>query len=159
MSVRCVCNSTLSTGHSLYSVLARGETLENVSVYSYYSVNSWCGGAALLAKLWSCGRDCAGFGMCAAWSGLTLGLHMSHTASFFGYTGSFVSNIIRFVSHIGSFVNHIANIASHITSFVSHIARFVNHIVSFVSHIVNFVNDIGSFVKRAAYFSSYAALF
>ncbi|NOS55521.1 MAG: hypothetical protein HOP37_04610 [Cyclobacteriaceae bacterium] len=58
-------------GHSLYSVLARGATLENFSVYSYYSVKYWCGGAALLAKLWPCGWDCAGFGKCAAWVGYT----------------------------------------------------------------------------------------
>jgi uncharacterized protein YfaT (DUF1175 family) len=159
MVVRGVFDSPLSVGHSLYSVLARGATLENVSVYSYYSVKYWCVGAALLAKLWSCGRDCAGFGKCAAWAGYTLGLHLSHITSFSGYTVSFVNNIVRFISHIADFVNHIANIVSHITSFVSNIARFVNHIVSFVGHIVNFVSNIVNFVKRGAYFSSYAALF
>lgn len=159
MVVGCVYNSTLSMGHSLYSVSARGATLGNFSVYSYHSVKYWCGGAALLAKLWSCGRDCAGFGKCAAWAGYTLGLHLSHITSFSGYTVCFVNDIVSFVSHINSFVNHIANFVSHIMSFVSYITRFVNHIVSFVSHIVNFVNDIGSFVKRGAYFSAYTALF
>ena len=77
MIVGLVFGSPLSTGHSLYSVLARGATLENLSVYSYYSVKYWCGGAALLAKLWSCGLACAGFGKCAAWVGLTFGLDMS----------------------------------------------------------------------------------
>lgn len=133
--------------------------MENVSVYSYYSVNYWCGGAALLAKLWSCGRDCASFGKCAAWAGYTLGLHPSHITSFSGYTVGFVNNIVRFISHIGSFVNYIANFVSHITSFVSNITRFVNHIVSFVSYVVNFVGNVGSFVKRGSYFSGYAALF
>lgn len=33
-------------------------------------------GAALLVKLWVCGSDCAGFAMCAAWFGLTFGLHI-----------------------------------------------------------------------------------
>lgn len=133
--------------------------MENVSVYSYYSVNYWCGEAALLAKLWSCGRVCAGFGKCAAWAGNTLGLHLSHTASFFGYTVRFLNGIVRIVNHIGSFVNHIANFVSNIIIFVSYIVRFVNHIVRFVSNIVNFVNDIGSFVKRGAYFSAYAVLY
>ena len=67
MVVRFLFICSLSTGHSLYSVLARGATLTTLSVYSYYSVKYWCGGAALLAKLGFCGRDCAGFGKCAAW--------------------------------------------------------------------------------------------
>ena len=66
--------SSLSQKLGCETVLARGATLENVSVYSCYSVKYWCGGAALLAKLWSCGRDCAGFGKCAAGAGCTLGL-------------------------------------------------------------------------------------
>jgi hypothetical protein len=74
MVVRGVFDSALSMSHSLYCVLARGATLENVSVCSYHSVNYWCGGAALLAKLWFCGWDCAGFGKCAAWAGYTFGL-------------------------------------------------------------------------------------
>lgn len=133
---------SLSMGHSLYNVLARGATFENFPVYTYYSVQYWCGDAALLAKLWCCGLGCAGFGKCAAWVGFTFGLHLSHTASFFGYTVCFVNDIVSFVSHISSFVNHIANFVNNIVSFVSNIARFVNNIVSFVSHIVNFVGDI-----------------
>jgi len=60
--------------HSIYSLLAWGATLENLSVYSYQSDQYWCGGAALLAKLWFSGWDFAGFDMCAAWVGLTVGL-------------------------------------------------------------------------------------
>lgn len=82
MVVRLVFNSPLSMSHSLYCVFARGATLENVSVYSYHSVNYWCGGAALLAKLWSCGRDCAGFGKCAAWVGYTFGLDVWQGGAF-----------------------------------------------------------------------------
>lgn len=33
------------------------------------SVQFWCEGAALLAKLWFYGWDCASFAMCAAWDG------------------------------------------------------------------------------------------
>ncbi len=159
MVVRFLFICSLSTSHSLYCVLARGATLPNLSSYSYHTVKYWCGGAALLAKLWTCGRDCAGFGKCAAWAGYTLGLHLSHTASFSGYTVSFVNNIVSFVNHIGNIVNHIANFVSNIRIFVNNIARFVNHIVSFVSNIVNFVDNIWSFVKRGAYFSGYAAPF
>ena len=78
VSLLFICS--LSTGHSIYSVLAGGATLENLSVYSYYSVQYWCGGAALLAKLWFCGWDCAGFGKCAAWVGFTVGLDMPKSA-------------------------------------------------------------------------------
>jgi hypothetical protein len=148
-----------SMSHVIFLVIVMASLEWNFSVYSYYSVQYCCGGAALLAKLWSCGRDCAGFGKCAAWAGGTLGLHLNHITSFSGYTVSFVNDIVKFVSHIGSFVNHITNIINHITSFVNYIARFVNHIVSFVSYVVNFVGNVESFVKRGAYFSSYAALF
>ena len=82
MVVRFGFGSSLSKGHSLYSVLARGATLENFSVYSYYSVKYWCGGAALLAKLWFCGRDCAGFGKCAAGVGYTFWLDVCPDGSF-----------------------------------------------------------------------------
>jgi hypothetical protein len=82
MVVRVVFDSDLSMGHSLYSVLARGATLQNISVYSYYSVKYWCGGAALLAKLWSCGRVCAGFGKCAAWVGYTFWLDVCPDGGF-----------------------------------------------------------------------------
>ncbi len=145
-------NQVINHFMRIICVLARGATLENVSVYSYYSVKYWCGGAALPAKLgilrgWVCG-----FAGCAAWAGYTLGLHLSHITSFSGYT-------VSFVSHIGSFVNYIANFVSHIRSFVNYIARFGNHIVSFVSYVVNFVGNVGSFVRRGAYFSSYTALF
>ena len=68
-----------ATGHSIYTVLARRATLTTLSVYSYYSVKYWCGGAALLAKLWFCWSACAGFGKCAAWGGLTFGLDMPQT--------------------------------------------------------------------------------
>lgn len=47
----------------------------------------WCGGAALMAKLWSCGWNCAGFAMCAAWVGLTFGLDMSKSAQIRGLVG------------------------------------------------------------------------
>jgi hypothetical protein len=40
-------------------------------------VIEWTEGAALLAKLWSCGCNCVGFGRCAAWVGLTIGLDTS----------------------------------------------------------------------------------
>jgi hypothetical protein len=35
-----------------------------------------------LAKLWFCGRDCAGFGKCAAWVGYTFGLDVWLDGSF-----------------------------------------------------------------------------
>ena len=60
--------------HSIYSLHAGGATVPNLSIYLYYSLQYWCGGAALLAKLWVCGSACAGFGKCAAWVGLTFGL-------------------------------------------------------------------------------------
>ena len=66
--------SSLSLGHSIYNVQAGGATVSTLSIYSYYSLQYWCGGAALLAKLWVCGWECAGFGKCAAWVGLTFGL-------------------------------------------------------------------------------------
>ncbi len=78
MIVRLLFICSLSLGHSLYSVLAGGATLENLSVYSYYSVQYWCVGAALLAKRWLCGWICRGFGKCAAWVGRTFGLVLSH---------------------------------------------------------------------------------
>ena len=61
--------------HSIYSVLAGGATVPNLSIYSFYSLQYWWAGAALLAKLWVCGLECAGFGKCAAWVGLTFGLN------------------------------------------------------------------------------------
>ena len=67
--------SSLSLGHSIYSVQAGGATVPNLAIYTYYTLQYWCGGAALLAKLWVCGRNCAGFGKCAAWVGLTFGLN------------------------------------------------------------------------------------
>jgi hypothetical protein len=109
-------------------------------------------GCSTLGKALDCAVAGAGFAMCAAWVGLTFGLHLSHITSFSNYTACFVNNIARFVGNIGSFVNYIAR-------FVSHITRFVRNMASFVNHIVNFVGNIGSFVKRGAYFSSYAALF
>ena len=45
-----------------------------IAVGNVSSIGVWA--AALLAKLWFCGRDCAGFGKCAAWVDLTVGLHM-----------------------------------------------------------------------------------
>lgn len=56
-----------------------GATKPNLSVCSYQSVKYWCGGAALMPKLGFCGWDCAGFGMCAAWVGLAVGLDMSES--------------------------------------------------------------------------------
>lgn len=76
MVVRLLFICSLSPKLSCETVRARGATLDNLSVYSYYSVQYWCGGAALLAKLWSCGSECAGFAMCAARVGLTFGLDM-----------------------------------------------------------------------------------
>ena len=49
--------------------------MSTLSIYSFYSLRYWCGGAALLAKLWVCVSACAGFGKCAAWVGLTFGLN------------------------------------------------------------------------------------
>jgi hypothetical protein len=63
----------LSPGHSIYSVLARGATLENLSVYDYYSLQYWCVGAALLAKALDCAVGSVAFGKCAAWVGFTVG--------------------------------------------------------------------------------------
>jgi hypothetical protein len=58
------------------TVRVRGATLENLLVYSYLSVQYWCGGAALLAKALDCAVGCVAFGKCAAWVDLTVGLHM-----------------------------------------------------------------------------------
>ena len=79
--------SSLSLGHSIYSLLAGGATVLSLSSYTYYSLQYWCGGAALLAKLWFCGLDCAGFGKCAAWVSLTVGLDMLQIAQILGYIG------------------------------------------------------------------------
>ena len=87
MIVRLLFIRSLSMGHSVYVVPARGATLENLSAYSYYSVQYWCVGAALLAKLGLCGWDCAGFGKCAAWVGLTVGLDMPKSAQIRGLVG------------------------------------------------------------------------
>jgi hypothetical protein len=77
MVVRLLFICSLSPKLCCETVRARGATLENLLVYSCESVQYWCGGAALLAKLWSCGSTCAGFGKCAAWVGLSFGLNMS----------------------------------------------------------------------------------
>jgi hypothetical protein len=133
MVVRLLFICSLSPKLGCETVPARGATLENLLVYSYYSVQYWCGGAALLAKALDCAVGCVAFGKCAAWVGYTFWLHLCHLAGFFGYGVSFVDNIVNFRSHIGSFVNHIDNFVSHIRSFVNNIARFVNHIVSFAA--------------------------
>lgn len=133
--------------------------MENLMVYSYYSVQYWCVGAALLAKPWLCGWICRGFGKCAAWVGLTFGLVLSHIASFSGYTGRFVCHKARVVCNIVNIVNHIANFVSYIARFVNHIARFLNNIGRFVSYIVRFVGNIVRFLKRGAYFSNYTVPF
>ena len=44
----------------LWNWTSAGATLENLSFYNYRSVQYWHGAAALLAKLWFCGLDCAG---------------------------------------------------------------------------------------------------
>ena len=78
---------SLSTGHSIYSVLARGATLENLLVYDYYSLQYWCEGAALLAKALDCAVGSVAFGKCAAWVGLTVGLDTPKSEQILGSVG------------------------------------------------------------------------
>jgi len=76
MIVRLLFVFSLSPKLGCETVLARGATLENLLVYSYKSVQYWCGGAALLAKALDCVVGGVAFGKCAAWVGLTVGLDM-----------------------------------------------------------------------------------
>jgi hypothetical protein len=51
-----------------------------------------------MAKLWSCGWNCAGFAMCAGWVGLTFGLDMSKSAQIRGLVGEIEVTGVRFYS-------------------------------------------------------------
>ena len=65
-----------------WTLRARRATKLNLSVWSYYSVKYWWVGAALMPKLRFCGWIWAGFGMCAARVGPTVGLDMPKLGQF-----------------------------------------------------------------------------
>ena len=77
-----------------------------------------------MPKLWFCGWICAGFGMCAAWVGLIVGLDMSYFTAFEAPDVSFLVTVARILNTVARILLAAATFLVTVTRFLVTEANF-----------------------------------